>query len=260
MDIRGRLYKLQRFAFFFESEFKSIAIIPDSISGSWVRGKGLKSLFKHDFGGLTITVELDNLDVKILTLLQKDSRQSFREIAKLVHTSTPTVKSRVEKLQELGVIERFTIDINHEKLGTLITGFIFFNVKPSAIQNITEQLSKFEEIREIYLTSDSDIGIIASVIGDIKKILDIQNHLDLSGINHIRVIFIKNKVKKDIGVFLETSSISVICDYCGKKITEGAVKKKIEDSFYYFCCNTCETVFKNKYDQLKQRIQSKEQA
>ncbi|HID27919.1 MAG TPA: TRASH domain-containing protein [Methanosarcinales archaeon] len=51
-----------------------------------------------------------------------------------------------------------------------------------------------------------------------------------------------------------------MCDYCGKKITEGAVKKKIEDSFYYFCCNTCETVFKNKYDQLKQRIQSKEQA
>jgi hypothetical protein len=40
-------------------------------------------------------LELDNLDIKILTHLQKDSRRSFQEIAKQCLTSLPTVKNRV---------------------------------------------------------------------------------------------------------------------------------------------------------------------
>ena len=49
-------------------------------------------------------VELDNLDVKILTHLQGNSRKSFQEIAKSCLTSVPTIKSRVDRLVELGII------------------------------------------------------------------------------------------------------------------------------------------------------------
>jgi len=53
--------------------------------------------------------ELDELDVKILTHLQEDGRQSFRDIAKTTHISVPTIASRVERMQKLDIIQRFTI-------------------------------------------------------------------------------------------------------------------------------------------------------
>ncbi len=58
-------------------------------------------------------IELDNFDVKILTHLQNNSRKSFQEIARSCLTSVPAVKSRVDRLLELGVISKFTIDIDN---------------------------------------------------------------------------------------------------------------------------------------------------
>jgi hypothetical protein len=47
---------------------------------------------------------------KTLTHLKSNSRESFQEIAKCCLTSVPTVKSRVDRLLELGVISKFTKD------------------------------------------------------------------------------------------------------------------------------------------------------
>ncbi|MCX9085535.1 MAG: AsnC family transcriptional regulator [Candidatus Methanoperedens sp.] len=52
---------------------------------------------------------MDNLDVKILSHLHSNSRESFQEIAKCCLISVPTVKNRVDRMLELGVISKFTI-------------------------------------------------------------------------------------------------------------------------------------------------------
>src|SRR3972149_8989804 len=98
-------------------------------------------------------VELDNLDVKILTHLQGNSRKSFQEIAKACLTSVPTVKSRVDRLLELGIIRKFTIDIDNSKLG-VAEALLIINAKPLAVNRIAEELLKFEETKELYITSD----------------------------------------------------------------------------------------------------------
>ncbi|MDW7727975.1 MAG: winged helix-turn-helix transcriptional regulator, partial [Candidatus Methanoperedens sp.] len=61
-------------------------------------------------------MELDNLDVKILGHLLEDSRKSFNEIAKNCLTSVLTVKSRVDRMVELGIIRKFTVDVDNTKL------------------------------------------------------------------------------------------------------------------------------------------------
>ena len=52
---------------------------------------------------------MDDLDRRILTILRRDSRTPYTEIADRVGTSEGTVRNRVERLVDEGIIERFTV-------------------------------------------------------------------------------------------------------------------------------------------------------
>lgn len=62
-------------------------------------------------------LNLDDLSLRILSLLQKNSRMSFTEIGKEVCLSSSTVAERVKRLEDQGIIEGYTVRLNHEALG-----------------------------------------------------------------------------------------------------------------------------------------------
>ena len=194
-------------------------------------------------------VELDNLDVKILTHLHDNGRKSFQEIAKHCLTSVPTVKTRVDRLIELGVIRKFTIDIDNSKLD-IPEAILIVNAKPLAVNRIAEELLGLEEVKELYMTPDSDAAIIARVAGSMQRILTIQDRINLTDVNNIRVISVKNASRKDTTIPLASSSITLTCAYCDRKVTGDAVRKKFDDRDYFFCCNTCKGEFEKKYTKM----------
>ena len=191
-------------------------------------------------------IELDNLDVKILAHLQSNSKESFQEIAKCYLTSVPTVKSRVDRMLELGVISKFTIDIDNSKLG-ITEAILLVNAKPGAVNRITEELRGLEEVKELYVTSDSDTAIVSRVAGDMRRILAIQERINLTDVNNIRILSVKNAFTKDSTIPLASSSITLTCSYCDKKVAGDAIKKKFDDKDYFFCCTTCQGEFEKKY-------------
>ena len=191
-------------------------------------------------------IELDNLDVKILAYLQGNSRESFQEIAKCCLTSIPTVKSRVDRMLELGVIRKFTIDIDNSKLG-ITEAILIVNAKPGAVGRITEELRGLEEVKELYVTSDSDTAIVSRLAGDMQRIHAIQERINLTDVNNIRILSVKNAFRKDLTIPLASSSITMTCSYCNKKVTGDAVRKKFDDKDYFFCCTTCQGEFEKKY-------------
>ncbi len=193
--------------------------------------------------------ELDNLDIKILTHLQNNSRKSFQEIARSCLTSVPTIKSRVDRLLELGVIRKFTIDIDDSKLG-ISEAILLVNAKPLAVNKIVEELLGQEEVKELYVTSDSDAAIVSRVAGNMQRILSIQDRINLTDVNNIRVIAVKNPFRKDTTISLASTSITLTCAYCDRKVTGDAVRKKFDDRDYFFCCTTCQSEFEKKYTKL----------
>jgi len=62
---------------------------------------------------------IDNKDKQILSILQEDGRVSFRKMAKLLGIPHTTTYERVKKLKEIGVIKKFTIEIDRKKLQQL---------------------------------------------------------------------------------------------------------------------------------------------
>lgn len=61
--------------------------------------------------------KIDNIDIKILRVLQEDARTSFKEIANLCHVSTDTIKYRFENLKKNSIVRGTTIVIDPKEAG-----------------------------------------------------------------------------------------------------------------------------------------------
>ena len=72
---------------------------------------------------------IDETDQQILRCLQKNSRMQWQEIGKIVHLTGQAVAARILRMQDDGVIETFTINLNHEKFGKPIFAFITIFMK-----------------------------------------------------------------------------------------------------------------------------------
>ncbi len=75
--------------------------------------------------------QLDRTDIKLIKLLQENARYSLKYLAEKVELSTPAVSSRIEKLQNSGVIKGYSARIDQYKLGFNITAFINLEVPPT---------------------------------------------------------------------------------------------------------------------------------
>ena len=74
--------------------------------------------------------ELDNIDKKIISMLQENARVSLKEIAEKVFLSSFAVSVRIDNLVESGYIDGFHAYINPIKLGYHIKAFINLEVSP----------------------------------------------------------------------------------------------------------------------------------
>ena len=98
------------------------------------------------------------LDKKILEILKEDSRTSLTEIAKKTKVSQTTIKNRIELMKKRGIIKKFTLCLDHEKLGKKLMSLIEIKTDPGKIQDVILKLKQISEITEIYvITGEYDI-------------------------------------------------------------------------------------------------------
>jgi len=109
--------------------------------------------------------EIDELDRKILMLLQEDARLPFLEIAKKLKVSESTIRKRVQALKEKGVIKRFTIEIDPAKIGLNTVAIVGIDVDPPKLLEVAQKLCEFKEIRCV-ATSTGDHMIMTEIWTD----------------------------------------------------------------------------------------------
>ncbi|MFJ7736483.1 Lrp/AsnC family transcriptional regulator [Lysinibacillus sp. NPDC097287] len=69
---------------------------------------------------------MDQIDTEILQQLQQNAKISMKELATIVHLSSPAVIERVKKLEEQGIIEGYTTKVNLKKINRTIQAIILF--------------------------------------------------------------------------------------------------------------------------------------
>ena len=90
---------------------------------------------------------IDNLDKKIIELLKKDSRCPFVEIANQLGVSEGTVRSRVHKMSEEGIIRGFTIKTSSKNVKALVEISIAVNTDT---QEIARELASYDGVTEVF--------------------------------------------------------------------------------------------------------------
>jgi Lrp/AsnC family transcriptional regulator for asnA, asnC and gidA len=93
---------------------------------------------------------LDDINLKIIDVLSKDSSLPFVEIAKQIGISDATVHLRVRRLRDEGIISKFTLSVDNDLLGYDHLSFIGINIRPGLADRITEELSTIEEVLEVH--------------------------------------------------------------------------------------------------------------
>ena len=145
---------------------------------------------------------IDEVDLNILSTLQDDARTPFTKIADKLGVSDATIHFRVKKMEAMGLIEKYTLILNDEKIGKPITTYVLIRVDPSTVEEVCKELLKLEAIYEICEIHER-YDILAKVRGrDLNEVRDIIiNKLrSISGILGSEAYTVYKTWKKDFGV------------------------------------------------------------
>ncbi len=113
---------------------------------------------------------VDELDRHIIRLLNENSRYSFAEIGRRISLSSSSVRERVQRLEDTGVIQAYQVKINHNLLGYGMAVFILLKISDGKLNLAINEIHSFEEVEEAYrITGPYNIYI--------KAILQDQKHL-----------------------------------------------------------------------------------
>jgi len=139
---------------------------------------------------------MDIVDLKILELFKDDSRMSFNDISQNVGKTEATVRRRVKKLKDEGIIKRFTIEYRIDnKPRTRAT----VKVEPDfkEIKRILKELLEIEEITNIWRLS-GDCGLFMKVeIESIEKFNPLieEKISQIKGVKIVETCFITDVIK-----------------------------------------------------------------
>lgn len=147
-----------------------------------------------------MTTKLDEIDIKILTLLQENSRLTNKEIASAIHLSPTPTFERVKRLEREGYIEKYMAVLNAEKLNRGFIAFCYISMKQHTYDNsqrIMEAVQNIPEIVECYNISGDYDFLLKIYVSDMKAyqqfVLKILGDIDCIG--SLNSFFVLGEVK-----------------------------------------------------------------
>jgi len=139
-----------------------------------------------------MTERIDDNDLRIIEMLTKNARISLREIAAVVNLSPSSVRNRMERLVDLGVIKRYTLELDQRKLGFEVQVVVLITSTPGESDTLYHKLSKYTEITNVLRTSGPASFICMVQVQDIPQLAQfITGDLEkLAGVERIETMFI----------------------------------------------------------------------
>jgi len=122
---------------------------------------------------------IDEKDIRILNILQKNARIQNAEIARQVGMAPSAVLERIRKLEERGIITGYETRLNAEALGLGLTAFIFVRTDDQAGRGATaRQIAKIPEVQEVYDVAGEDCYLVKVRVRDTQHLMKLmREHL-----------------------------------------------------------------------------------
>jgi Lrp/AsnC family leucine-responsive transcriptional regulator len=146
------------------------------------------------------TVALDTTDLKILEALQEDATRTYTVIGKSLGVAHSTVYDRIKRMEQHGIIKKYTALIDAEKAGAKsITAMMTIYTDPKESEKVAEKLCEAQEVLEVYTSLSEELQIIAKVVAENQERLHVliaNSVAPLPGVLRIRTSIITKKFKE----------------------------------------------------------------
>jgi len=143
---------------------------------------------------------LDATDLRILEALQEDARQTYTSIGKRLGIAHSTVYDRIKRMEQYGIIKKYTAIIDAEKAGTKnITALMTVFTDPKESEKVAQKLCEAPQVLEVYTSLSEELLIIAKVVAENQESLHefiASSVAPLPGVLRIRTSIITKKFKE----------------------------------------------------------------
>ncbi|MCW2722937.1 Lrp/AsnC family transcriptional regulator [Pseudonocardia sp.] len=103
---------------------------------------------------------LDDLDWRLLEVLQRDGRASYADLGRLVGLSASAVTERVRRLEDTGVITGYAAEVDQEKLGLTITAMVRLCCPHGSDKSFHDLLATTPEVGEAHHVTGEDCFVL----------------------------------------------------------------------------------------------------
>lgn len=192
--------------------------------------------------------DLDEIDLEILELLMSDARRPWREIAEIVDLSAPAVSDRVARLQEVGIIQRFTLDVDRSQIREGVPVLLTLELGADEHDAVRETLLAADAVEYIFTTAANDLLCYTRVVdGDVPTWL--SETIDMKYVSDYDVTLLTGV---EWTPSIDGTEFALTCAECGNTVTSEGVATRIGDDLYQFCCPSCEARFEAQYERLNE--------
>lgn len=145
--------------------------------------------------------QIDAIDQRILSALQKDGRLTFVQLAEKVKLSESACLRRVRLLEQNGIIDKYVMLIDQAAIGK--PGNVFVRVtlegqQQEKLQHFENEIGKVKEVMECYLMSGDSDFLLRVIVRDNNDYMQLHNQLtSIPGVLRVQSSFaLKTVVKK----------------------------------------------------------------
>jgi Lrp/AsnC family transcriptional regulator, leucine-responsive regulatory protein len=146
--------------------------------------------------------KLDKIDLKILKLLQENSKITNLDLSRKIGLSPAPTLERVKKLEQSGIILSYHAKVDSSAIGLSVKTYVLVSLawqKPNALENFIKKVKQIDEITECYIiTGDADflLKIVCKDIPTYEKLL-FKTLSQIEEIERLKTLMTLSKVKKE---------------------------------------------------------------
>ncbi|ADC50165.1 transcriptional regulator Lrp/AsnC type [Alkalihalophilus pseudofirmus OF4] len=149
-------------------------------------------------------MKIDATDRKILALLTDNGRMSYVDIAKELGLSRVAIRERIHQLQEEGVIEKFSVVINSDKVGKSVSAFFEVDCEPTSLVQVAETLAENPKVASCYQMTGPSTLHMHVLVEDFDQLENFINEelYALEGISRVESHILLRRFKSRSGLKL----------------------------------------------------------
>lgn len=120
-------------------------------------------------------MKIDDLNWRILSSLQRNSRESFSSIGRKIGLTSPAIAERVKKMEDTGILEGYVAKVSHSKLGYQLKAMITMKAFMGKLKPFLEKVKTLDEVVNCYRITGNENIIMEVVLRDqfhMEKFID----------------------------------------------------------------------------------------